>query len=469
MPGFGGSGPPPPPPLPGGPPGASNLPAKPPPTVAKDRGALLTDITKGARLKKAETNDRSAPIVGKTPGASAGPPNGGAPAVPGLGKPPSGLVPPVPVSGAGGLNRARSNSEATGGGDSSGASAAPQLAGIFAGVGIPKLRKTGGGVDTGADRESPYISDAETRQSAPKPPTSSAPKTPSAPRLSTLRPSPITTESSPPQPSAAANPLVANLRKPPPKPAQRPNSDVSFRSNSELPPRAPPPPPSGAKPPPPPITSRKPSVAAPPPPPSIVPSPPAAPPPPPASAPRPPHSAPTPPAAPPPPPSSAPRPPPARSTPPPPPSSHASYSDSISQSVAMHAARNAFGNGSSSPAAPPPPAPAFPSPLKQSTPATAPPAPSLPPLSNSASQQPIRATLDPSSYTLSNGINPNQGFNSARDSLSPSRNGVTKIEDSRWRFQPESELPKPREFIGGPKKYRAGRGSSVPLNLAQFR
>lgn len=26
-------------------------------------------------------------------------------------------------------------------------------------------------------------------------------------------------------------------------------------------------------------------------------------------------------------------------------------------------------------------------------------------------------------------------------------------------------LPRPREFIGGPRKYRAGRGSIVPLDL----
>ena len=409
--------------------------------------------------------------------------------MPGLAKSQSGLAPPVPGAGVEASNRVRSNSETSGSGNSSGANVVPQLGGIFAGVGIPKLRKTGGGVDTGADRESSYISDPETsRQSAPRPPTSSAPKPPMAPRLNVLRPSPHTIESSPPQPSAAANPLVANLRKPPPRPAQRPTSDATFRSNSDLPPRAPPPPPSGAKPPPPPTTSRKPSAAAPPLPPSAVPSQPAAPPPPPTSAPRPPLSVPTVPTAPviPPPstprhpsntpiPSTAPPPPPAaasrqplpRSTPPPRPTQHSTYSDSISQSVAMHAARNAFGNGSS-PAAPSPPTPAFFSPLKQTTPATPLPAHSLPPPPNSAFQPPNKVTLDPSLYTLSNGINPNQGATFSRDNISPSRNGSTKVEDSRWRFQPESELPKPRDFIGGLKKYRAGRGSSVPLNLSQF-
>lgn len=406
-------------------------------------------------------------MVGKISG-SAGPPNGGAPAVPGLSQIPSALAPPVPGAGAAGPIRARSNSETAGAGHSSATIAAPQLGGIFTGVGIPKLRKTGGGVDTGADRESSYISDPETsRPSAPKPPASSAPKLPTAPRLGTLRPSPHTTESSPPQPSSAATSLLANLKKPPPRPAQRPNSEASFRSISELPPRAPPPPPSGAKPPPPNI-SRKPSAPAPPPMPLVVPSPPAAPPPPPSPAPRPSSNTSTTPAAPQIPAGGLPRPPPARSTPPPPLSSHSSHSDSISQSVAMHAARNAFGNGSSSPAAPPPPAPAFPSPLKQSMPATPPPAPSLPPPSKSVAQQPNRVTLDPSSYTLSNGIGPSPGTNFARDKLPAGRNETPTIEDLRWRFQPETELPKPREFLRGPKKYRAGRGSSVPLDLSQF-
>lgn len=58
--------PPPPPPPPGGPP-----PPPPPPPVAtmpspgnfKARGALLNDIAKGAKLKKAVTNDRSAPVM----------------------------------------------------------------------------------------------------------------------------------------------------------------------------------------------------------------------------------------------------------------------------------------------------------------------------------------------------------------------------------------------------------------------
>jgi WAS/WASL-interacting protein len=49
-------GPPPPPPPP--PPSAS---APPPPSAG--RNALLDDIQKGRKLKKAVTNDRSAPVI----------------------------------------------------------------------------------------------------------------------------------------------------------------------------------------------------------------------------------------------------------------------------------------------------------------------------------------------------------------------------------------------------------------------
>lgn len=40
-----------------------------------------------------------------------------------------------------------------------------------------------------------------------------------------------------------------------------------------------------------------------------------------------------------------------------------------------------------------------------------------------------------------------------------------RIQDSRWKFQDDSQLPKPRDFRGGQKRYRAGRVSSVPLDL----
>jgi len=76
---------------------------------------------------------------------------GGAPAVPGMSKAPGGLAPPVP-----GGNRARSNSDqGDGENGASGVEQPPQLGGLFAG-GMPKLKKRGGGVDTGGKSRSDF-------------------------------------------------------------------------------------------------------------------------------------------------------------------------------------------------------------------------------------------------------------------------------------------------------------------------
>ncbi|KAF2460742.1 hypothetical protein BDY21DRAFT_333275, partial [Lineolata rhizophorae] len=93
--------------------------------------------------------------------------------------------------------------------------------------------------------------------------------------------------------------------------------------------------------------------------------------------------------------------------------------------------------------------------------------------------------LDPSAYTLTNGGGGGAGGHDGRSRSgsrasplgSPGPGGGAgagarppppRVSDSRWKFQDEGLFPKPREFGGGVKRYRAGRGSSVPLNLGAF-
>ncbi|KAM3562500.1 hypothetical protein MY1884_001799 [Beauveria asiatica] len=407
-----GAGGPPPPPPPGGAPGG--LPGRPPP----GRGALLADISKGRALKKTVTHDRSAPqIVGGV--ASSGPAVGGAPPVPGL-------APPVPG------NRARSNSDQGTGATSAGLeSAAPQLGGLFAG-GMPKLKKRGGGVDTGRDSESSYLSDpGESKFSAPRPPASAppppsggAPVIPGRPSLPVLGPGGLrkTSGRGPPPPIGKKPPAIPTSRKPALKPTI---------TSSPAPP--PPPPPSGAPalPPPRPISS----------------APGAPPPPPPSSAPPLPAAAP-------------------RLQPPPPPPPPANSVPSFASPVNRP-------SGRSSPAtAPPPPPP--PPPGAAPSPPAALASPPPPPQSRSRGASLRQSMLDPSAYTLStNGSSsptPTPNSKTSFHSRSPSLGGGGRIfiNDSRWHFQGDDQLPKPRAFSGGSHRYRAGRGSSVPLDLSAF-
>ncbi|KAF4984162.1 hypothetical protein FZEAL_560, partial [Fusarium zealandicum] len=390
-------------------------------------GALLSDIHKGRALKKAVTNDRSAPIVASTSSSSA-PPVSGAPPVPGLGgapKPPGGLAPPVPG------NRARSNSD-QGSRDASsgGADPAPQLGGLFAG-GMPKLKKRGGGVDTGANRDSTYLSDPEPTTSAPRPPAFSAPRPPPG--------------AAPAIPGRPLTPLAGG--------------QAGFRKTTPTGSK-PPPPPIGKKPPPLP-TSRKPSSMSLPPslPTAPAPTPPLPPPPPPTS------SAPVPAAPPPPPPSAAPpRPsqsPAPRSQPPPPPPPAPSHSTpSLAAQAAIRAAEQA--SPSSAPPPPPPPPPA-----SAPAPPTAP-SPPPPPATRSRGSSLRQSMFDPSMFTLTaNGAkSPSPTRNSPAQTPASTGSAHVMINDTRWQFKDEGLFPKPRDFSGGIKKYRAGRGSSVPLDLS---
>lgn len=84
--------------------------------------------------------------------------------------------------------------------------------------------------------------------------------------------------------------------------------------------------------------------------------------------------------------------------------------------------------------------------------------------------------LDVSSFTLT----PNGGGKSPSptrsDSVRSNGGGLPRargerfvIDDPRWKWVDEYVFPKPREFLGKQRKYRAGRGSSVPLDLSALR
>ncbi|KAL7830105.1 hypothetical protein SRHO_G00312320 [Serrasalmus rhombeus] len=254
--------PPPPPPPPGGPPPpptfsqANTTPPKLSRDEAKGRGALLSDICKGNRLKKvAVVNDRSAPLIEKPKGVSGG--------------------------GASSGGGATSGSGASSGGVTSGAQ---PMGGLFQG-GVPKLRPVGDGsvgrsavqppsCRPAAPRPPCRADEAEVQQQA-SPPESGRSQRPSLPDLSrppsaTSSPSPGMKHSTsapppppplsrrgnaPPAPPQKATGAPYNREKPlPPTPVneaapelpQRHNSLSKKPAGSHTPTRAhaPPPPPS---------------------------------------------------------------------------------------------------------------------------------------------------------------------------------------------------------------------------------
>ncbi|POS86007.1 hypothetical protein EPUL_002604 [Erysiphe pulchra] len=287
----------------------------------------------------------------------------------------------------------------------SGNDASSHLAGLFSG-GIPKLKKREGGIDTGANSNSIYTSDTESSRVS----TQKFPQL--APRPSTAVPSRPRSQNgmvSPPSLSAT------NLR--------------NMVSNTMIRPMSAkgPPPPVGKKPPATYPASRKlsssqisMSVSSAPP--STLPPPP--PPPPPLAAPRisPNNNA---------------RllPPPAFQTVPP-------SANGMGQSLAIQAAIRAAGQSSPS--------------ITMLQPTSRPPPPT---------PQVMKHISGSGFSTNANEIRLSQNANTKSKEDTQKR---IIMNDPRWKFRDESMLPKPREFIGLPKKYRAGRGSSVPLDFNTF-
>lgn len=70
--------------------------------------------------------------------------------------------------------------------------------------------------------------------------------------------------------------------------------------------------------------------------------------------------------------------------------------------------------------------------------------------------------------TASSGLGNGNGLGMGNGNGLGGGNAAIKIHDLRWKFQDDTTLPAPRQWRGVPKKYRAGRVSSVPLDLREY-
>ncbi|ODQ65955.1 hypothetical protein NADFUDRAFT_51229 [Nadsonia fulvescens var. elongata DSM 6958] len=236
--------------------------------------ALLGDIQKGKKLKKAVTNDRSSPLVASGNNSSSRPSPMG-----------MGGAPPIPSFQTPSQSHSSNNSDISG---------PPQLAGLFTG-GMPKLRHREGGVSMGSVPTAPPppsvpstrpVSHSGTPKmpssrptnrssvgvkaggggSAPPVPTFAAPPPPPGPAPGFKPPSPL------PPPQVSAHSFKAKSSALPPSP---PGPAPSFGSSAPPPPPPGPAPSFGSSAPPPPPPGPAPSFgssAPPPPPPGPAPS-----------------------------------------------------------------------------------------------------------------------------------------------------------------------------------------------------